>query len=233
MRVAVISDIHGNLAALQRVLEIIDTLHVDTINCLGDIVGYGAQPNDCIELVQQRCRVIVRGNHDSGALGEIPLDRFNPYGRSAIRWTRKNLTRENVQFLKDLPLSAVDQEITYAHASLPDPDAWRYVVTWPEARRCFSGFTTHLCFIGHTHVPAIVSEDGQVNLYRSNKRHLVNVGSIGQPRDGNPRAAFGFADTERNLLEIIRVEYDIESSARAILKARLPDYLAQRLFLGI
>lgn len=233
MRIAVISDIHSNLPALQRSLEIIDKLSVDRIYCLGDTVGYGPAPNECVALVRERCSAVVKGNHDCGVIGEVPIDHFNTYGQSAIRWTRKHITKKNAEYLSALPLLCVDDDITLAHASPLNPADWRYIFSWPDAERSFAAFSTRLCFIGHTHIPVIVGEDGSVNMYRDGRRFLINVGSIGQARDGNARATFGLLDTTNQSFEILRLTYDIEATASAILKARLPDYLAHRLFLGV
>ncbi len=233
MRIAVISDIHSNLPALTRTFEVLDQLGTDRIFCLGDIVGYGPSPNECIALVRERCAAVVKGNHDSGAIGEVPLEHFNTYGKNAIRWTRKHLTRKNAEYLRDLPLLVVQDDITLAHASPLHPEDWRYIFAWPDAHRCFDAFGTRICFIGHTHIPVIVGEDGTVNMFRNDRRYLINVGSVGQARDGNPRASFGLLDTTRNTYEVLRIEYDIEATAAAIFAAGLPDYLAHRLFLGI
>jgi diadenosine tetraphosphatase ApaH/serine/threonine PP2A family protein phosphatase len=233
MRIAVISDIHSNLPALLRTFEEIDHLSVDRVFCLGDIVGYGPSPNECIALVQERCAAVVKGNHDGGVIGDVPLDHFNTYGQSAIRWTKKHITRKNAEYLSSLPLLRVVDDITLAHASPLHPEDWRYIFSWPDAERSFSAFSTHICFIGHTHIPVVVGEDGSVNMYRKGKRYLINVGSVGQARDGNPRATFGLLDTDNASFEVLRVTYDIEATASAILAARLPDYLAHRLFLGV
>jgi diadenosine tetraphosphatase ApaH/serine/threonine PP2A family protein phosphatase len=233
MRIAVISDIHANLSALTRTFEVIDQLSVDRVYCLGDIVGYGPSPNECIALIRERCAAVVKGNHDCGAIGEVPLDHFNTYGRSAIRWTKKHLTRKNTDYLRNLPLLQVEDDITFVHASPLHPADWRYIFAWPDAQRSFSAFGTRICFIGHTHIPVVVGEDGSVNIFRDGKRYLINVGSVGQARDGNPKASFGMLDTTAKTFEALRVEYDIEATAKAILAANLPDYLAQRLFLGI
>jgi predicted phosphodiesterase len=233
MRTAIISDIHANLAALERVLETAETLGVDQIHCLGDIVGYGPFPNECVELVRTHCTLVVKGNHDSGATGETPMDHFNDYGKNAIRWTRKHLSPANVEYLRSLPLIETQDATTLVHSSPVQPEEWQYVVTWADAHDCFTAFPTPLCFIGHTHVPVLVSDDGQINVYRPGHRHLMNVGSVGQPRDANPRASFGLHDPDRQQLEIIRITYDVEVTAKAILEARMPDYLAQRLFVGI
>jgi diadenosine tetraphosphatase ApaH/serine/threonine PP2A family protein phosphatase len=233
MRLAVISDIHSNLPALTRTFEVIDGLSIDRVYCLGDIVGYGASPNECITLVRDRCAAVVKGNHDCGAIGEVPLEHFNTYGRSAIRWTKKHLTKKNSEYLQSLPLLHVEGDVTLAHASPLHPAEWRYIFAWPDAQRSFAAFGTRICFIGHTHIPVIVGEDGSVNVFRDGKRYLINVGSIGQARDGNPRASFGLLDTAAKSFEAMRIDYDIAATAQAILAANLPDYLAQRLFLGI
>ncbi len=233
MRVAVISDIHANLPALEKVLTVIDQIGVDRILCLGDIVGYGAFPNECVALVRERCTAVVRGNHDSGAIDELPLDHFNTYGEIAMRWTRKHLSRENAAWIRSLQLMHVEDSVTIAHAAPLHPGAWRYIFAWPDAQKCFAAFGTQYCFIGHTHVPVVVGENGSVNQFKAGERFLINVGSVGQARDGIPRASFGLLDTLRATYDTVRIEYDIEAAARAILQARLPDYLAQRLFLGI
>lgn len=233
MRIAVISDIHSNLPALQRTFEVIDQLSVDRIYCLGDIVGYGPAPNECVTLVRERCSAVVKGNHDCGAIGEVPIDHFNTHGQSAIRWTRKHLTRKNAEYLASLPLLHIDGECTLAHSSPLNPEDWRYIFSWPDAERSFSAFSTRVCFIGHTHIPVVVGEDGSVNMFRKGQRFLINVGSIGQARDGNPGATFGLLDTDKGSYEALRLTYDIEATASAILEARLPDYLAHRLFLGV
>jgi len=233
MRFAIISDIHSNLHALEKTFEAIDQLAIDHVLCLGDIVGYGAYPNECVELVSNRCTASVRGNHDAGAIGDLPLDHFNSYGESAMRWTRTHLKEKNLAFLQDLPLMHVQDGITLAHAAPLHPEEWRYIFAWPDAQRCFAAFSTAYCFIGHTHVPVIVGDDGTVNRVHGSARYLINVGSVGQARDGRPRASFGILDAETGSLEIKRIEYNIEGAARAILEARLPDYLAHRLFMGI
>jgi predicted phosphodiesterase len=233
MRVAVISDIHANLPALEKVFAVIDQIGVDRVLCLGDIVGYGSSPNECIELVRHRCSAVVRGNHDSGAIEELPLDHFNTYGEIAMRWTRKNLLPSNAEYLRSLPLMHVVDSISIVHAAPLHPASWRYIFAWPDAEKCFDAFGTPYCFIGHTHVPVVVGENGSVNQFKIGGRFLINVGSVGQARDGVPRASFGLLDTDRGTYDLVRIEYDIEAAARGILQAHLPDYLAQRLFLGI
>ncbi len=233
MRFAVISDIHSNLAALQSVFKDIDARGVDHVYCLGDIVGYGPSPNECIQLVRERCTAVVMGNHDSGVLGKTPLTHFNEFGRSAIKWTKKEITPEHLLYLNSLPLLAVHGDVTLAHASPMDPSDWIYIMTWPAAQRCFESFKTKLCFIGHTHVPVTITEGASTNQFTRNSRHLINVGSVGQPRDGKPQASFYLVDTEEWTAENIRTGYEIQETAKAIEHAGLPDFLAERLFLGI
>jgi diadenosine tetraphosphatase ApaH/serine/threonine PP2A family protein phosphatase len=233
MKIAVISDIHGNLPALEAVLEHLAGLGVGRTVCLGDTVGYGPFPNECVEIVRDRCALIMKGNHDSGVTGELELDHFNQFGRSAITWTQKSVTAESLAFLRNLPLSASENGCTLAHATPHDPSSWQYILSWKDAKECFESFATPLAFIGHTHSPVIIGEDGKINHFRKDCRFLTNVGSVGQPRDGNPKASFCMVDTTAWKLEIVRVEYDIEAAAEASLKARLPDFLAQRLFLGV
>lgn len=233
MRVAVISDIHSNLEALTRSLERIDEIGVDQIVCLGDIVGYGPFPNECVSLVRERCAATVQGNHDSGVVGTTSIDNFTRFGQSAIRWTQSVLSQENVEFLRSLPLIQTFADFTLVHASPRRPKEWDYVFSWHDAQRCFENFTTTLCFFGHTHIPIVVSEDGVFHCYSPEKRHLINVGSIGQARDNVPHCSFGILDTSKGSYQNIRIPYNIEVTAKGIQEAKLPEYLAQRLFLGI
>lgn len=233
MRIAIISDIHSNLEALRSILVAVDQLHPDVMYCLGDVVGYGPYPNECVDLVRDRCSVVVMGNHDSGVLGITPLRHFNQYGRAAVEWTMERITPENLTYLKQLPMAHIAGDITLAHASPLKPDEWNYVVAWPDVKKNFKAFKTTLCCIGHTHVPVIASEESGINVFRKDCRYLINVGSVGQPRDGNPRASFCFLDTKAWTCDILRVPYAIEKTAQAILDAGLPEFLARRLYQGI
>jgi len=233
MRIALISDIHSNLEALTSVLKTIDLLDVDQIWCLGDVVGYGPFPGACVDMVRERCAVVLKGNHDAGTVDELPPTHFNEHGRIAVRWTKGQLTEEQSSYLKSLPLVAVLNGITVAHATPNLPATWRYILSWKDVREAFVGLSTEICFIGHTHVPVIVGDNGSLNTFRRGPRYIVNVGSVGQPRDGNPRASFGLFDSERWTYENIRVSYGVEKTAASLMAAGLPDYLAQRLFLGV
>jgi putative phosphoesterase len=233
MRIAVISDIHGNLEALQRVLERIQAEKAQTIICLGDVVGYGPFPNECIALVRKECEFTICGNHDAGVVGTHAITAFNNEGRIAIEWTRPRLTEANMSFLKELPLARVSYDITFVHASPRKPTGWEYIATWRLAALMFGHFETGTCCIGHTHIPVIVSAEGEMNAFHPGQRHLINPGSVGQPRDGIPHASFALLDTDAPSASIIRVKYDIASTANAIRKAGLPEFLARRLSYGI
>ena len=232
MRIALISDIHGNLPALEEVLKSTESYKADVLYCLGDTVGYGPFPNECVDLVRKRCLVALKGNHDSGLLGETPIEDFNHYGLSAIQWSQSVATEEVKEYLRGLNVKTEVNGITLAHSSPLNPEAWTYILTMRLARENFEAYTTRLCFVGHTHVPIVIGEDGTINKYSLALRCIINVGSVGQPRDENEKAAYGLYDTETGAYELIRVAYDIQRTARAIREVGLPEFLAQRLFQG-
>jgi predicted phosphodiesterase len=233
MRIAVISDIHSNIQALRSTLEVIDASNVQEIYCLGDTVGYGANPNECVELLRQRSTHVVRGNHDHAILEEATAKYFSRAGRTASEWTRSALTKENRDFLGSLPLRVDTEVCTIAHACPFRPEEWEYVLSLEIAERQFSAFKTPVCFIGHTHIPVVCGEDLLTFSFGKDMRFLVNVGSVGQPRDGNPESSFGLLDTDTWEYENKRVAYDIAGAAEAIKNAGLPDILAKRLFEGV
>jgi diadenosine tetraphosphatase ApaH/serine/threonine PP2A family protein phosphatase len=233
MRIAILSDIHSNLASLEKALLIIDSLDVERIICLGDIVGYGPFPNACIDLVRNHCDVVVMGNHDAGVAGNILLNNFNKVGKKVIEWTTKQLTDINLDFLKTLPLRIDDQMMTFVHASPDNPSEWNYITSVDDARIAFRAFSTRLCFFGHTHIPTVVGEDLSINHFGNDLRYLINVGSVGQPRDGNPNPCIGILDTEQRSYQLRRYEYDVALTADRIVQAGLPVILAKRLMLGV
>lgn len=233
MRIAVVSDIHGNLPALEAVFERVDQLKAGAIICLGDTVGYGPFPQQCLDMVRRRCTVVLQGNHDSGLVGDTSIEDFNHYGVQAILWTREQVDAEGQEYLKHLPFVHEEGDATFVHASPAAPERWRYVLSLRAAHENFQAFTTRVCFIGHSHVPVVIPEEGNINEYRPGHRHLINVGSVGQPRDGNPYASFGVYDQDADLFDLVRVPYDIAKTARAIRDAGLPEFLAQRLFKGL
>ncbi len=242
MKYGIYSDIHGNLEALQRVLESMKRLGVEKKVCLGDIVGYGPFPNECVELVKNNSDFVILGNHDSVAIGRESADNWNNYNaQKAIEWTAKVLTTESVEFFKGLPYMASESPLLFVHASPWSPADWRYVTSLDDAVDAFSFFTERICFIGHTHWPIIVITEGEQNFRVSEtlfhtllpeQRILVNDGSVGQPRDRNPLAAWCLCDTEKMTVEIIRVAYDINKTQEAMRKLGFAEFLINRLTEG-
>jgi predicted phosphodiesterase len=238
MRILVISDIHANITAFQAVIQ--DAGQVDAIWCLGDVVGYGPDPNECVALLSSlpglTCLV---GNHDAAALGEIDLAAFNRDASLSSQWTQSTLTPENLAFLRGLPEKLVNQQVTLAHGSPRNP-VWEYLLDTITAASNFEFFNTPLCFVGHTHLPVAYIMDEKTHyvdwrLMRHLKpftfegRTIINPGSVGQPRDRDPRAAYAIYYPEKNLWEPYRVEYDIPSVQQRILDAGLPQRHALRL----
>ncbi len=233
MRIAIISDIHSNLEALTKALETIDRLSVDTIICLGDIVGYGANPNECVELIRHRCEIVIKGNHDEAILRPSITEHFTDNARTAIMWTCKQLTEENFSYLRTLLLSSKKDSFFFVHASPCNPAEWKYILDNHMAVDAFRCFSESLCFIGHTHTPGVFSINGRASGITRGERYLINVGSIGQPRDHNSQLSFGLLDTEMWTYENIRSPYNIEAAMQKILKSDLPSKLGYRLLMGV
>jgi diadenosine tetraphosphatase ApaH/serine/threonine PP2A family protein phosphatase len=240
VRVAIVSDIHGNLEAFTTVLDAIDDMDVDSIVCLGDVVGYGANPNEVIDIARERFDATIRGNHDQAAIDPAEEAYFNSWAVEAIRWTREQLTATHAEYLSSLPLTSLLPDVRLVHASPGEPERWRYVLSPQAAAREFSTFTESFCFIGHSHVPMIVlrtevgaSEllDGEVAL-PAGARVLINVGSVGQPRNGDPRACFAVLDLEDRSARLVQVPYDHNTAREKIIAAGLPRFLGDRLLLG-
>lgn len=241
MNYAIISDIHGNLEALQSVLKDIEGKKVDSILCLGDVVGYGPNPNECVKLIKEKADIILAGNHDHAPLGKIDISYFNPWARSAIEWTREELTDESREFLLSLPLKTEVDGFTIVHATPYNPQEWNYIITIGDAIKNFPEFKDQICFIGHSHVPMGISlsqsDDCRVlkdNPLKLNEklRYIINIGSVGQPRDGNPQAAFGIYDNSKMEYMLCRIDYDITETQRKINESELPPFLAERLEVG-
>lgn len=233
MRIAILSDIHSNLQALSRAIQLIEDLGADDIYCLGDIVGYGGNPNECLEIIRGRASMCVLGNHDVAVLNPSETKYLDKHGAEAAMWTQGMLTAENRSFLSGLELIVQTDLVTLAHASPGNPGSWRRIVSLEHAAPQFGYFGTPLCFIGHTHIPFVCGEDLKTFQVRRGVRFLVNVGSVGQPRDDNPRLSFGFFDTETWEYRNIRSDYDVEGSAETIRERGLPLSLAERLFRGV
>ena len=242
MRYAVISDIHSNLEALEAFLKCAESLSPDRTVCLGDIVGYNANPNECVGLVRDKKMLCLMGNHDSRVAGlEEPTD-FNLQAAQAVHWTRKNITTENAEFLRTLPRSLpVNKKFLAVHGWINDTD--RYIFGSMDALANFEMMEetkTCLCFFGHTHVPIAYAKGKEVEWVRpagtialeKGKSYLVNPGSIGQPRDRDPRASFLVYDDKKSEITFYRIDYDIAATAAKIMEAGLPERLAERLKLG-
>jgi len=239
MKFAIFGDIHGNLEALQSVLA--DAQDQDCTHhiCLGDIVGYGADPVACLEKVQELGCPTVKGNHDEGASNQSLLEDLNPLAQRALLWTREQLSQEQREWLADLKLIRQVRDFTIVHATLDSPGSWTYVTNRFDAMASFSYQFTQLCFYGHTHSPRIFERDDTVRGARGMEvaiqrgtKYFINVGSVGQPRDGDWHAAYAIYDIAAQTVKIRRVDYDIETAQKKILDAGLPSLLAERLSLG-
>ena len=240
MKVAVISDIHGNIHALEAVEKRLSELGVDDVWCLGDTVGYGAFPNQCIEWVKRNCSIVLLGNHELALLGFVDTSLLNDYARKAIEWTKEVITDENVEFLKNLGIQHLTDCCQLVHDTPESPGSMNYILTKREAYGALLSQQRNVCFFGHTHISVayrlLSSTVDKLSLYTLSVdagRYLINPGSVGQPRDNDPRASFGIFDTEALRFSLYRVEYNTKAAAREILRAGLPDYLAARLILGV
>ena len=239
MRFAIFGDIHANLHALQAVLadaqEQSCTHHV----CMGDIVGYNAYPKECLNIIRDLDCPVVKGNHDELASLEGQIDGLNPLAELSLKWTRAQLSEEDREWLRGLRMQRQVRDFTIVHATLDTPHKWAYVMTQLDAAASFSYQHTNLCFVGHTHTPkAYVRDEGVrtepldvLSILKKNK-YLINVGSVGQSRDGDSRSAYCIFDTDTNEVTLRRVPYDISAAQKAIIEAGLPSKLATRLVTG-
>ena len=239
MKYAIIADIHGNLEAFQTVLEDIKTQNVNQVVCLGDVVGYNANPKECLQIVREMNIPCVKGNHDEYCSSEDALEGFNPHAAEAVHWTRNQLTTEDRQWLRDLKYSRMVGNFTIVHATLDAPQRWGYVFDKLAAAASFPYQNTQVCFFGHTHVPVAFMRDSVVRggTYSKfkidvSKKYFVNVGAVGQPRDNNPKAAYVVYDTDAGTIELRRLDYDIPTTQEKIRAAGLPERLAERLEFG-
>lgn len=232
MRLAIISDIHSNLEALRSAFEVIDREGVDEVICLGDTVGYGANPNECLSIVRERCSTILLGNHDAAAIDLSVANHFTMNAQLSAMWTFANLFEEHKVFLRGLSQTEPRDDIIFSHSSPFEPQEWHYVISDFDMREAFHAFTERICFIGHSHIPVIFSERGKTPAIGTAGRFIVNVGSVGQPRDGKPELSFGLFDTKAWTYRNIRTQYDIRTAAEKIRKAGLPHALAERLYHG-
>jgi len=240
MHYAVLSDVHSNLDALRVVLKDVDQRKIEDILFLGDAVGYGPNPNECIEILTERCKILLAGNHDWGVLGLTDITYFNEYARVAIEWTRGVLTERNRETLRSFLLKKEikEDDIFLVHSTPKEPEEWYYLLTLWDAEINFHCFDNKFCFLGHSHQPFVVERLPSGELVTYNKtvrtgktsRYIINAGSVGQPRDGDPRACYALIDDEK--IEIVKVPYDVESVQKKMMKEGLPSLLIERLAVG-
>jgi predicted phosphodiesterase len=239
MKYAIIADIHANLEAFQVVLDDAQKQKVTHYACLGDVVGYNANPKECLEIVRKMDIPCVKGNHDEYCSTEDALEGFNPAAAEAVYWTREQLSSEEQRWLRNLKYSRMVANFTIVHATLDAPERWGYVFDKLAAAASFPYQNTQVCFFGHTHVPVAFMRDtvvrgGTYSKFKIDtaKKYFINVGAIGQPRDNNPKTAYVVYDMDEGTIELRRLEYDIPTAQKKILAAGLPERLAERLAVG-
>ena len=244
MKYGILGDIHSNLSALRTVLERMDQAGIDTLISVGDVVGYGAAPSECIAILRERGAVVVKGNHDAACINELDERTFNPYARAAVAWTRSVLDSHEKQWLKGLPLVATLEHCQVAHGTLHRPELFDYILSLSDADPSLDEMTRPVCFVGHSHIPLTVmrfADEPQRTGYTVETRidlsetckALINVGSVGQPRDEDPDAAYALFDSDKRVASILRTPYDIEAEIARIERAGLPGVLGERLRLGV
>lgn len=233
MKLALISDIHSNLHALSAALREIEKHRVDAIYCLGDVVGYGADPGPCVDLVRQNCLGTIMGNHDEAVARELGILHLPRDAQVAARHNRSRLSEDQLAFLAGLPFTQVVGNCTLVHATPRSPQDWVRFDSLPTVKDQFNYFETDFCFVGHTHVPAIVAQRLGVFRVKPGNRYIINVGSVGQPRDESPLLGFVIFDTEAPSHDLIRIPYDIAGAAARIVAEGLPSRLGLRLAKGM
>jgi diadenosine tetraphosphatase ApaH/serine/threonine PP2A family protein phosphatase len=241
VKTGVVSDVHSNIEALQAVLARLRDIGVEQVLCCGDIVGYGPDPRACIAAVRELVGPVVAGNHDWGVLGRTPATSFNFTARAAIRWTATEARGEDRAYLASLPLTLSHPPFFLVHCAPSDPEGWGYVLSPTEAEAELAACDEPVCLLGHSHQPLVVEKEpgeparilvGERFTIRPGARYLINAGSVGQPRDGDPRASCLVVDSETDEAGFERVEYDIPAVQRKIVSAGLPSFLAERLATG-
>jgi predicted phosphodiesterase len=244
MKYGVLGDIHGNLSALELAVRHLKNRGAESFISVGDVVGYGAAPRECIALLREVGAHVVQGNHDAAVAGKLELTYFNSYAKDAVLWTRQHMSKEELNWLGGLPLVLELQHCAVAHGALHRPERFDYILGVGDAEASLDELQLPVCFVGHSHVPVTILRPAEAPNQTSHSpdltldlaeccKALVNVGSVGQPRDEDPRTAFALFDAESGTVEILREEYDIEREAARIRRAGLPTMLADRLYLGI
>ena len=241
MRWGIFSDVHSNLEALEAVVKAYKSEEIDIYLCLGDIVGYGANPVECIQETRDIAQIIIAGNHDWAVAGLLSVEYFNDWARQAVLWTQQNIDLVDRNFLASLKLIYKNEDLVLVHGSLNQPEEFNYMTNVFEASRTFALMRKPVCFLGHTHSVGVFIQDKEGSIdYQSEVKlkikegyqYIVNVGSVGQPRDSNSKASFCIYDSEKQEVLIKRVSYDIKSAKAKIFACGLPPFLAARLSLG-
>lgn len=241
MRYAIFSDIHSNLEALEAVFNAYRLEAIDEYCSVGDIVGYAANPNECIEKIKDSVNISVAGNHDWASVGLFSLDYFNPEAKEAIIWSENNLQGINRPYLESLELTYQTKDFTLVHGTLGKPNSFDYLDNQDIALETFALMKTRICFVGHTHIHGILAMDkeGNVGYFKrdyfkieEDYKYIINVGSIGQPRDGDPRAVYCVYDKDKGEIFIKRTDYDVEKTRKKVIAAGLPKFLGERLLIG-
>jgi len=240
MQYAVLSDVHANLESLDAVLNDITQRRIREVLFIGDAVGYGPNPEESVDLLAGSCHMLLAGNHDWGVIGLTDIGYFNEYARCAIEWTSGVMTEKTKDTLRTFPVRKEykDEDMLLVHATPQEPEAWHYLLTLRDAEISFRYFDNRFCFLGHSHKPFIIEkrQSGDLMMYekktliKKDCRYIINAGSVGQPRDGDPRASYAISNDEE--LEIVRVTYDIERVQRKMREEHLPDILIERLSEG-
>jgi len=232
MKYAIIADIHANLEALEVVLKDAKEQHCTHYACLGDVVGYNANPKECLDIIREMGMPCIKGNHDEYCSNEGAMEGFNPYAAEAVSWTRRQLSPEDRKWLRELKYLRLVASFSIVHATLDGPQRWGYVFDRLAAAASFTYQNTNVCFFGHTHVPVAFIRDSVVRggtyskfKVEPGRKYFVNVGAVGQPRDGNPKAGYVVYDLDEGTIELRRLDYDIPGVQAKIIKAGLPPRL--------
>ncbi len=242
MKLALISDVHGNQEALEAVLRDTEKQGAESLHFLGDAVGYGCNPNECVRLIKKHCDIKLLGNHDYAAMGLEATDNFNQAARQSMSWTQEELSQKTIQTLSNFEMSAVYLDYFLVHASPGQPEEWNYILDMESALGEFDNFSQGICFVGHSHLPTcykrddkggLIQDTGGEIIFLQNCKYIINIGSVGQPRDNNPRACYVLIDTESKKLTYRRVDYDIKKTQDKMMKARLPEFLIKRIAIGV
>ncbi len=241
MRYGFFSDVHANLEALKACILDFRAQEIDKLFFLGDVVGYGPNPDECVKLIHGVSEMELMGNHDYAALGLMKTEYFNQYAAQSMGWTKDSLSKKSIEIMSDFELTYQFDDIYMVHSSPRDPENWYYILDMDDAEESFGFFEQRICLVGHTHRPYIVCKypsEGAVlseqteEILKDDCRYLINIGSVGQPRDGDPRSCYFIYDTETETVKLQRVQYDIRNTQNNMAKLGLPEYLIERLTAG-